>query len=268
MTKHFSIGPTIIVDTREQHPYAFDGPPLTVIRKKLDAGDYSIAGMEDRVAVERKSLDDFAGTLTNAKRRERFFAELTRMENHDLCCVVVEGSIADILAGRYSSSANPVSVFGAAVGLMTDQHVPVVFAGDRQHAVAFVQAFLLQAWKSLSGTKRRIDPAHMDALHQLVALLRLDPDQTDYDTVVSRHIWVNPSKGIAAQWGRILRLAIKNEWIVLKENTSDEDSPLPSRLILLGPKAPRLEDLPLKIRTNVRQMLEKNKLQHTEHTER
>ena len=219
--------------------------------------------MEDRVAVERKSLDDFAGTLTNAKRRERFFAELTRMENHDLCCVVVEGSLADILSGRYSSNANPVSVFGAAVGLMTDQHVPVVFAGDRQHAVAFVQAFLLQAWKSLSGTKRRIDPAHMEALHQLVALLCLDPDQTDYDTVVSRHIRLNPSE-IAAQWGRILRLAIKNEWIVLKENTCDEDLDLPSRLILLGPKAPSLEDIPLKIRTSVRLMLEKDKFQHME----
>ena len=50
--------PTLIIDSMEQKPYSFK--PFqkwfaSIERKKLAAGDYSIAGLEDRVAVERKS---------------------------------------------------------------------------------------------------------------------------------------------------------------------------------------------------------------------
>ena len=50
----------IIVDTREQAEYTFD---CSVLRRKLDAGDYSVQGYEHRVAVERKSLADFVHTV-------------------------------------------------------------------------------------------------------------------------------------------------------------------------------------------------------------
>lgn len=64
----------IVVDTREQTPYEFatmvcdkadGGGPLYVptLRAGLPTGDYSLAGYEDMVAVERKSLADLFGTL-------------------------------------------------------------------------------------------------------------------------------------------------------------------------------------------------------------
>ena len=40
----------IIVDTREQSGYSFSVP---TVRRKLEAGDYSVKGLEERVAVER-----------------------------------------------------------------------------------------------------------------------------------------------------------------------------------------------------------------------
>jgi ERCC4-type nuclease len=46
---------TVVVDTREQEPYTFDPRSVTVIRRALPAGDYSIEGHEDSVAVERKT---------------------------------------------------------------------------------------------------------------------------------------------------------------------------------------------------------------------
>ena len=49
---------TVVVDTREQEPYSFDSDKVSAVRKALPAGDYSLVGLEERVAVERKSLTD------------------------------------------------------------------------------------------------------------------------------------------------------------------------------------------------------------------
>jgi len=63
---------TIICDSREQLPYEFSGMEWgagetcvvpTVVRG-LAQGDYSIQGLEDRIAIERKSLDDLYGSVT------------------------------------------------------------------------------------------------------------------------------------------------------------------------------------------------------------
>ncbi len=68
----------ITVDSREQHPYDFQGitaagrpVEVTTITAGLKSGDYSIAGYEDAVAVERKSLSDLYGTLTSGRDRFR-----------------------------------------------------------------------------------------------------------------------------------------------------------------------------------------------------
>ena len=47
---------TLIADTREQEPYSFDSRLVLVERRALPAGDYSVAGMESVVAVEREVL--------------------------------------------------------------------------------------------------------------------------------------------------------------------------------------------------------------------
>jgi len=64
---------TIIVDSREQLPYKFQTPS---IKAALDTGDYSIAGLEHFIAIERKTLPDLIGCLCNG--RERFERELRR----------------------------------------------------------------------------------------------------------------------------------------------------------------------------------------------
>ena len=95
----------IVVDTREQEPYTFPVDGISTIRRKLDAGDYSLEGFEERVAVERKSLDDFVSTVI--RHRRRFHAELRKMRRLDAACVVVEAGFDDVLASRYTSSAHP-----------------------------------------------------------------------------------------------------------------------------------------------------------------
>jgi ERCC4-type nuclease len=131
----------IIIDTREQEPYAF-GPAITPQRRALAAGDYSVEGLEGTVAVERKSVDDFVKTVI--RERERFARELDKLATYDSACIVVEGSLSDLLEANYRSGAHPNSVLGAAVSIIVDRRVPIYFCGDRQAARTFVEAYLLR----------------------------------------------------------------------------------------------------------------------------
>jgi ERCC4-type nuclease len=132
--------PVIAVDTREQEPYGFDPSRVTTVRRALPAGDYSLAGRESDVAVERKSLEDFVATAIQA--RERFARELRRLATYDFACVVVEASLDDVLRHRYRSGADPRSVFGAVLSIVLDHRVPVFFCGDRQIACRYVEGLL------------------------------------------------------------------------------------------------------------------------------
>ena len=51
----------IIIDTREQTPWSFP-PEIPVEIGTLKTGDYALAG-DDAFAIERKSKDDFLGTI-------------------------------------------------------------------------------------------------------------------------------------------------------------------------------------------------------------
>lgn len=135
----------IVRDTREKMPYSFEDIPVE--RKKLEAGDYSILGFEDVVTIERKSLDDLVKSLITD--RKRFLKVVRKMKDYQYRCVVVEGSLKDIFSKKYTSGAHPHSVIGASISLMIDYSIPVIFAGDRQHARGFVQRLLINLWEKL-----------------------------------------------------------------------------------------------------------------------
>jgi len=88
----------IVVDTREQLPLW----KKDVISKKLDVGDYSIEGYENKIAVERKSLSDLFGTLGGGHKR--FKAELERAKSYDYFAIVIEGSFTNIMKKEYPGS--------------------------------------------------------------------------------------------------------------------------------------------------------------------
>ena len=131
---------TIVADTREQEPYAFDPEAVEVVRRALPAGDYSLPGYEASIAVERKTLTDYVSSVIRG--RDRFLRELRLLGDYDLGCVVVEGSLEDITAHRYRSDASPSAVLGATVSIIVDHGVPVFFCGDRQQACRFAEGLL------------------------------------------------------------------------------------------------------------------------------
>ena len=131
---------TIVVDTREQEPYPFDSEGVTAARRALPAGDYSLDGWEDQVAVERKTLEDLITTVIRS--RKRFRTELERLAGYKAACIVVEANLSDILARRYRSGAHPNAVVGSVLSIVVDFGVPVFFCSDRQGARAFVEGYL------------------------------------------------------------------------------------------------------------------------------
>jgi ERCC4-type nuclease len=134
---------TFIIDTREQEPLGFNPQLVRPVRRALPAGDYSVEGLETRVAVERKTLDDFVGTVIRA--RERFYRELRQLSAYPRACVVVEANLEDLFSGRYRGGAHPQALFGTALAITVDFGVPIFFCSSRQIACRFVEGYLLRA---------------------------------------------------------------------------------------------------------------------------
>lgn len=120
---------TIIIDTREQTPWAFPAWWANTRRGTLNAGDYALEG-DPAFAIERKSLDDFAGTLSSGW--DRFQNELERMQAAQFVArvVIVEGSLADVLAHNYSHPNVLPPFLLKRVATLTLWGVTVLFAGD------------------------------------------------------------------------------------------------------------------------------------------
>jgi ERCC4-type nuclease len=120
---------------------------MQTVRAKLDAGDYSVEGLEGRVAIERKSLDDWTGTII--RERKRFYRELDLLRAFEFRCVIIEASIREIMAGRYTSQTNPNAVLAFIAEVAVAQCVPVYLGGSRAESQILAGAFLKMAHKKL-----------------------------------------------------------------------------------------------------------------------
>ena len=128
--------PTIVIDTREQTALSFTR--LESIPGTLTSGDYSVAGLEDSFAVERKSVADLVGCCAGSNR-ERFERELHRLRGFRFARLLVVGSPDDISEGRYHSRIKPQSVWGTLHAFEARYNLPVVFHPDPVVAAAWVE---------------------------------------------------------------------------------------------------------------------------------
>lgn len=156
---------TIIIDTREQSPF-FTEPieGVFTVRRKLDAGDYSIQGFEQAIAVERKEVSDFVSSITH--ERERFEKMLERMGSMERKYLVVEATWGMIESyakhGRKKTdegfktlkfnkrkgfNVSPEAVFGSVVALTLKYNVIPFFARDKTEAERFTLFVLEKFFK-------------------------------------------------------------------------------------------------------------------------
>lgn len=128
---------TVVVDTREQSPWDFDGFPVEVVSAKLDAGDYAVLLDGSPVAVvERKKRSDFASGLM----RGRALPQLAALASLPRAAVVVEASYATVLRSRRIARARMADLVATAQASYPT--VPTVFAGSRDAAQEWSWHFL------------------------------------------------------------------------------------------------------------------------------
>jgi ERCC4-type nuclease len=154
----------IITDSREQSAFTFEHERYagtTVEAGTLDTGDYSLAGLTDKVAVERKSLPDLVACLS--RERERFERELQRAAALDAFAVAIEGSFSELANGQYRSQLNPHSACQSVAAFMARYRIPFVFCGSRPAAEYFVHSFLRQYLESARKRWSAIVKAHGEA---------------------------------------------------------------------------------------------------------
>lgn len=149
----------IVCDNREQQPYSFSPYDCTTTNGTLATGDYSLAGFENMAAVERKSLSDLVGSLTQG--RKRFERELQRAKGFDLFALVIEANHSDIAQHKYRSKATPQSVLQSLAAFTSRYRLPIIFAGNRAAAEYWVYSLLEKFLKEKQKEFKAIQ-AHTD----------------------------------------------------------------------------------------------------------
>ena len=152
----------IVVDSREQCPFPLTHERYEAKTKQgaLTVGDYSLAGLEDKVAVERKSLPDLVACL--GRERERFERELMRGAALDAFAVVVEADWLMLARGEYRSQLKPHAACQSVLAFTARYRVPFLFAGTRGAAEYMTWGFLRQYLESARKRWRAIAKAQGD----------------------------------------------------------------------------------------------------------
>ena len=94
-------------------------------------GDYSILGLENHIAIERKELNDLIGCLTTD--RKRFEKELYRSKGLDYFCLVIEASLSDLANGHYRSQIEPKSAIQSLLAFSVRYRLPIFFCENRKY---------------------------------------------------------------------------------------------------------------------------------------
>lgn len=151
--------PTLIVDTREQAAYIFKAFRrwfTGIERRTLSVGDYSIAGLEDRLAVERKSVQDLFNCCSPLGSRDAFIRACARLAKLEFSALVIEGSLTRILRGTEFSDVHPSAVLGTLEALAVRWGIQPWFAGTRALAEGLTACLLHKAYQLATLERKRL----------------------------------------------------------------------------------------------------------------
>ena len=135
--------PVLLVDTREQKPLTFSHLPAE--SATLYTGDYSVKGLEEYLAVERKSLADLAGSLT--RERDRFMREMHRLRGYPCGYLLVIGDDMELsrLIAQGRLKLHQVEHSLRAIQSRYGVHVERAFTEEQ--AARMVETWAFCAWR-------------------------------------------------------------------------------------------------------------------------
>ena len=144
---------TPIIDSREKKPFEFspdwcNKPIIT----KLDTGDYSISGLTDLVAIERKmSTSEIAINMAES----RFKNVLERLKSYKYKAIVCEFSYSDVLRFPIGSGIpkyiktrvtnNWMNAWLA--NIVLNYQIPVLYADNQINANNLCFRLMKSAWE-------------------------------------------------------------------------------------------------------------------------
>jgi ERCC4-type nuclease len=147
---------TIQIDTREQRPLKITAYPIETAT--LPVGDYGIRGFSDwqnpRFIVERKSVADLVGSLTQG--RERFMKEVELLRRFQFAAIVIEGMEADVERGEYQSKATPQSILASLNAIQVRAGVHLLWCGSPLGAARRVEILVRQFVRGVEKDYKRL----------------------------------------------------------------------------------------------------------------
>lgn len=160
---------TILIDQQEKQPWTFQGfveqdrPMIIPIRWQSlgpTHADYSVAGCERHVHVERKSINDALGTfLSHGERRDRWIATLEFLAEIPSGCVIVEGTQGQCLAsivprGKRSVIAMRNEFIGSLISWSSTYCIPFWFMDTPRLAERMAYRVLKRGWRMATEQTR------------------------------------------------------------------------------------------------------------------
>src|SRR6056300_1328138 len=142
---------TVIKDTREQDGYFFSefNTCAGMIEQKLDTGDYSIVGLEDKVCIERKGCVEELG-INLGQKKYPFMNEIARMEPFPHKFIVLEFSLEDLIKFPEDTripikNKSAVKITGrymlkCLIEFQMYNNIHVLFCGDKHNAFLAVSS--------------------------------------------------------------------------------------------------------------------------------
>lgn len=161
--KKTKLKPILLVDTRERTPWDFSNDEEfgEIKHTKVDAGDYTIEGMETIITIERKaSADELLNNFYENK--DRILAEFDRMKDYKFKFIVVEQDLETVMnpqsyyinrskKNRRSPMVPVAVVMENLINIMLEHNVHVIFAGSK--AAKITKRLLLRAYELHSKGK-------------------------------------------------------------------------------------------------------------------
>lgn len=144
---------TVVKDTREQEGYFFNefNTCKGMVEQKLDTGDYSIFGLEDKICIERKGcIEELAVNL--GQKKHAFLDEIERMKTFDHKFIILEFSLEDLLKfpddtripekNKSSIKITGKYILKCLMEFQIYDGIQVVFCGNKHNAFLLVSSLL------------------------------------------------------------------------------------------------------------------------------
>jgi hypothetical protein len=144
---------TVIKDTREQEGYFFNefNTCKGMVEQKLDTGDYSILGLEDKICIERKGcIEELAVNL--GQKKHAFLDEIERMKTFDHKFIILEFSLEDLLKfpddtripnkNKSSMKITGKYILKCLMEFQIYDQIQIVFCGNKHNAFLLVSSLL------------------------------------------------------------------------------------------------------------------------------